>query len=42
MIIVNKGRNNSIVFFRYISALLVGAIHTNPAIEMNPYLGQLF
>lgn len=39
MIIVNKGRNNSIDFFRYISALLVVAIHTNPATEINPYLG---
>lgn len=37
----NRGiaRNNSIDIFRFISALLVVAIHTNPATEINPYLG---
>lgn len=37
----NRGiaRNNSIDIFRFISALLVVAIHTNPATEINLYLG---
>ena len=34
-------RNNSIDIFRFISALLVIAIHTNPMTEINPYLGYL-
>lgn len=32
-------RNNSIDIFRFISAMLVVAIHSNPATEINPYLG---
>lgn len=32
-------RNNSIDIFRFISALLVVAVHTNPATEISPYLG---
>ena len=35
-------RNNSIDIFRFISALLVIAIHTNPVADINPYLGYFF